>query len=156
MHSPDAIVRAVWDALEGPLAEAGYELIEVELGSSGQDALLRLFIDRDAGITLDDCTAATRLVSPLLDLADIIQEHYMLEVSSPGVERPLRKESHFARYAGENIRVSTHTAVGGRKRFAGRLTGVEDGLIAMECDGVSVSLHLENIRKAKLTPDLGA
>lgn len=155
MHSPDGIVRSVWSELEPVLAQAGYELIEVQLGHTGSDLLLRLFIDKEGGVTLDDCTAATRLVNPVLDVADLIEEHYMLEVSSPGIERPLRKEAHFAQYAGERIRVTTHSPVGGRKRFTGILNGVRDGMIALECDGEVVSVHLENVDRARLAPTHG-
>ena len=137
------------------LAQAGYELIEVQLSHIGQDLLLRLFIDREGGITLDDCTAATRLVNPVLDTADLIKEHYMLEMSSPGIERPLRKPAHFERFAGERIRVNTHSPVGGKKRFTGILKGVQDGLIELQCDEAVVSVHLENIDRARLAPDFG-
>ena len=152
LHSPDGIVRSVWLELEPVLAQAGYELIELQLSRTGQDAVLRLFIDKDGGVTLDDCTAATRLVNPVLDTADLIAEHYMLEVSSPGIERPLRKEAHFAQYAGERVRVTTHGPVGGRKRFTGILKGVQDGLVELDCDGTAVSMHLENIDRARLVP----
>jgi ribosome maturation factor RimP len=153
LHSPDGIVRSVWAELEPHLAQAGYELIEVQIGHVGQDVLLRLFIDKEGGVTLDDCTKATRLVNPVLDLADLIKEHYMLEVSSPGIERPLRKEEHFRRFMGEQAKIKTHTPVEGKKRFAGTLKGVDDGMVVIECEGAAYSLHLENIDKAHLTPD---
>jgi ribosome maturation factor RimP len=154
LQSPDGIVRSVWVVLEPHLAQAGFELIEVQLGHAGQDVLLRLFIDKEGGVTIDDCAVATRLVNPVLDLEDLIKEHYMLEVSSPGIERPLRKEDHFRRYAGQHAKVKTHTPVGGKKRFSGILKGVTDGMIDIECDGTTISVHLENIEKAHLAPDL--
>lgn len=145
-------VRLIWAGLEPVLAEQGYTLVEVELagGPSGRP-VLRLYIDKPpVGITLDDCTAAAQMLGPVLDAEDLINGQYMLEVSSPGIDRPLRKPEDFVRFSGEPIRLMTHSPVEGRKRFKGTLRGFEDGLILIECDGNSSSVHIENLKKANL------
>ncbi len=143
-------IRRVWETLEEPLAMAGFELIEVEWSGGGREPILRLFLDTEDGVTLDDCTEASRLVSPLLDMAEIIPGHYLLEVSSPGIDRPLRKAAHFERFRGERVKLHAVAPVEGRKRFTGTLQGVLDGLVHIDCDGHDVTVHLENIEKAKL------
>jgi len=146
------MVRLLWTRLEPVLAEQGYALVEVELaGGPGGRPVLRLYIDKPAGgVTLDDCVAATQVLGPLLDAEDLINARYTLEVSSPGIDRPLRKPADFARFSGEAIRVTTHAPVEGRKRFNGILRGFEDGLILLECDGTVCPIHIENLKKANL------
>ncbi len=149
MESKD-IVRRVWAELEPELAGLGFDLIEVEFGRHGSSSLLRLFIDRPEGVTLDDCSAASRVASALLDRSDPISAEYMLEVSSPGFERPLRRVKDFEKFVGEAVKVKTSTAVEGRKKFSGRLTGISDGMIAIESDGETYRIHLENVKQANL------
>jgi len=133
------------------LTEQGYELVEVEYGRQNGMLILRVYVDKaSGGITLDDCTAASQLLSPVLDARDFITDEYMLEVSSPGFDRPLRKPEHFARFVGEPVKVVTHALVGGRSRFTGTLKGFEDGLVLLEVDGEAVSIHVENLKKARL------
>jgi len=144
------VVRRIWAEFEPHINEQGYELVEVEFGMEGRSRVLRLYIDHEGGVTLDDCQAVSQLVSALLDSADFIGEHYLLEVSSPGFARPLRKPADFQRFAGERIRLMLHTAVEGRKKFTGVLIGFNDGLIAVDCDGTVHELHLENLKKAHL------
>lgn len=146
------IIRMMWRELEPLLAEQGYELVEVEFGGGpGNRAVLRIFLDKpQGGITLDDCTAASQLLSAFLDAGDWISERYTLEVSSPGIDRPLRKPQDFERFAGETVRLTTHAPVLGRKRFSGVLRGLEDGLIGVECEDALFQIHLENLKKANL------
>lgn len=147
----DAIVCRLWQPLEGDLQALGYELVEIELGRQGGSLLLRVFIDNEAtGITLDDCTRASHVLSPLLDSLDFISERYLLEVSSPGWNRPVRKPDHFRRYIGSAFQVTTAAPVEGRSRFKGVLTGVEADTIRLDAAGTGIVLHLENIKKARL------
>ena len=133
------------------LTEQGYELVEVEYGRQDGVLILRVFIDKASdGITLDDCTAVSQLLSPVLDAKDFIDGEYMLEVSSPGFDRPLRRPEHFVRFAGEPVKLVTRALVGGRSRFSGVLKGFEDGLVLLEVDGAPVSIHIENVKKARL------
>ena len=128
----------------------GYDLVEIEFTQEGHRATLRLYVDKDGGITLDDCTAVTQLVSPLLDRSDFISGNYYLEVSSPGIDRPVRKPADFERFVGEPIRVRAVEPVQGRRNFRGSLKGFDDGLILLECEGQAYSVHIENLAKANL------
>lgn len=144
------ITRRAWAELEAPLAEMGYEVVEIEFLQEGRRMILRLFVDKAGGITLDDCTAVTQLVSPLLDRSDFISGEYFLEVSSPGIDRPVRKPADFERFVGEPIRVRAVEPVQGRRNFRGVLQGFDDGLIVVVCDGQAYSVHIENLAKANL------
>ena len=140
------IIDQIWREIEPELATQGYELVEVEYGGR----TVRLFIDKVGGVTLDDCTAVSQLVGAVMDARDFIQENYMLEVSSPGIERPVRKTADFERFVGEKIKLATHMAIAGRKRFHGVLRGIADGLISIECDDGLHQVHIENVKKANL------
>ncbi len=144
------VVRRVWELLEPELSELGFELIEVEFAKRGSTNILRLFIDREGGITIDDCALASRQMSATLDIDDFIEVQYTLEVSSPGIDRPLRRLKDFDRYAGERIKVKTVTPIEGRKRFSGVLTGCSDGMLALESEGKEYRIHLENVKRANL------
>lgn len=140
------IVDQIWREIEPELTTQGYELVEVEYGGR----TVRLFIDKVGGVTLDDCTAVSQLVGAIFDARDFIRENYMLEVSSPGIERPVRKAQDFERFVGERIKLATHVALAGRKRFHGTLRGYEDGLVSVECDDGLHQVHIENVKKANL------
>lgn len=146
----DEVVRRAWQELEPELAEQGYELVEVEYGQSGARPVLRLYIDKEGGITLDDCAEVSQYLSPVLDMRDFIADSYMLEVSSPGIDRPLRKPMDFRRYLGEPVRLQTWAPVQGRRNFKGTLAGFEDGLIQLESDQQEFTIHIENLKRAKL------
>lgn len=146
------IADRAWEAFEADLQEQGYELVEVEYAPGhGGIRILRVYMDKPGGaITLDDCTAASQLLSALLDAGGFIDARYVLEVSSPGIERPLRKPSDFARFVGAELRVTTYAPVDNRRNYRGVLKGFEDGLIALECDGTVHEIHIENLKKAQL------
>ncbi len=144
------IVRRVWQELEPELEEQGFELVEVEFGQHGGPFSLCLYVDKEGGVTLDDCQAVSQLVSPLLDAGDFVRGRYMLEVSSPGIDRPIRRPKDFERFVGENVVITALVPVDGRKRFKGTLRAFRDGLVSVECDGRTVELHVENLKKAKL------
>ena len=148
---PDAVIRRAWQALEGDLQTLGYELVEIEFGRQGGSHLLRVYIDKEDGkISLEDCTRATHVLSPLLDSLDFISDRYLLEVSSPGWNRPVRKAAHFERYVGYPFVVVTAAPVEGRTRFKGVLNGVDVDLIRLDVAGTEVALHFDNIKKARL------
>ncbi len=149
----EALQRALWALLEPELARIGYELIEVELAGSGTREVLRVFIDKPGGITLDDCVAASRQAELALDASDLMSHAYTLEMSSPGSDRPLRKPEHFERYTGRTVRIQTCAPVSGRQRFTGVLAGVVEGMVLVRGDAEEpYRIHLENIRKARLEP----
>lgn len=135
------------------LADLGYELLLVEIKGGGQDCLLRVYIDGPNGIGLGDCEAASREMSAALDVADVIAEAYTLEVSSPGLDRPLAKLKHFEQFAGQVARVQMRLPVEGRRRFRGVITAVEGETVCLKVDGNAVVLPFEMIEKARLVPE---
>ena len=131
----------------------GYELIGVEYVPAGSRTVLRLYIDASEGVTLEDCEQVSRQVSALLDVEDPIPGHYTLEVSSPGIDRPLLTPEHYRRFAGEDVRISLGAPLDGRRRFRGRLLGLSDaGEVLLEEDGEERRIPLHEVRKANLTP----
>ena len=143
----------IWDLLEPVVTGMGYELVEIEYNPSSRHGLLRLYIDHADGIQLDDCTAVSNQVSALLDVEDPIPGHYNLEVSSPGMDRPLRGIKDYERFTGEIVKIKTAMAIDGRRNYKGRLCGVDGDEISIECDGRQFSLPLASIEKARLVPE---
>lgn len=139
--------------LEAPIQALGYEVVELEFHPQGRGGLLRVYIDKESGVTVDDCEIVSRQVSAVLDVEDPIPGHYTLEVSSPGLDRPLRKAADFGRFAGEKARVDMELPLDGRRRFAGTLKGCEADEVMIEVDGVLHRLPLGSINKARLVPD---
>ena len=139
--------------LEAPVEALGYEMVELEFHPQGRGGLLRVFIDKDGGVTVDDCEQVSRQVSAVLDVEDPIPGAYTLEVSSPGLDRPLRKEADFARFAGERVRLELVVPRDGRKRYTGILRGVEAGQVLIEVDGELHKLPLAEVAKTRLVPD---
>jgi ribosome maturation factor RimP len=144
------IVRQAWEVLGPEIEEQGCELVEVESGLQGSSLFLRLFLDKEGGITIDDCASMSRYVSALLDKDDFIGRQYNLEVSSPGIERPVRKVADFVRFAGERIKIHTVSPIEGRRKFTGELLGCEDGLVSVDVGSETVNVHIENVKRARL------
>lgn len=142
------------EGLLGPTVQAlGLELWGTELALSRAGGLLRLYIDHpERPITLEDCEQVSREVSALLDVHDPITGNYTLEVSSPGLDRPLYGADHYARFVGHDVRATTALPIDGRRRFQGRITAVEDGKVTLAMDTGSVVLAVADIEKAKLIP----
>lgn len=141
--------------LLGPVvAGLGYELWEIEYAPRTGGGLLRLYIDSPDGISLDDCEKVSRAVSAVLDEADPIANEYTLEVSSPGLDRVLRKPAHFERFVGERVKVEMVQQINGRKRFQGRLQQAGESEITLELDGGVVTLPIDEIHRARLMPEV--
>lgn len=129
----------------------GYELVDLQVSNRG--GLLRLFIDKPGGIGLEDCAAVSRQLTRVLEVEGV--EYDRLEVSSPGLDRPLRKARDFARFAGQKADVRMRTAdASGRRRFVGVLRGENEGRVSLELDGQTVALAIEDIDRARLVPEL--
>ncbi|MDH3578283.1 MAG: ribosome maturation factor RimP [Gammaproteobacteria bacterium] len=140
--------------LLGPTVERlGYELADLEVRLGGKSGLIRLFIDKPEGIGLEDCEKVSRAVSALLDVEDPVPGNYNLEVSSPGLDRKLRKVEHFQRFIGQIVNVKLRFPLEGRRRFRGKLLSADDENIVVEVDGESYSLALATIDTARLVPD---
>jgi ribosome maturation factor RimP len=136
--------------LEPLLGRLGYELIELEYAPGTARALLRLYIDREGGVGLDDCERVSREVSSLLEVEDPIPSAYTLEVSSPGFDRLLRKPAHFGRFLGSRVFVELKEPRAGRRRYTGTLLTVDEGGIALEVDRERVAMTFAEIGKARL------
>lgn len=132
--------------------DAGVEFWELEYNSRAGGGLLRLYIDRPDGITVDDCARVSHAVSAVLDKHDPIPGEYTLEVSSPGLDRVLRTREHFVRFAGETVRLETNLPIDGRRRFSGRLEKVGAQEIVLAVDDRAVTIPLIAIHKARLVP----
>ena len=128
----------------------GYELVEWE--RSGKGALLRIFVDKPGGISIDDCTQVSHHLSRLLAVEGVNYDR--LEVSSPGLDRVLRKEQDFVRFTGEKARVKLRVARDGQRNFIGILRAVNDGKLELEVDGKLLAFELGNLEKARLVPNI--
>lgn len=154
MRTVTGMLRERLMALVEPvLARLGYELVDLEFAPGRSHAVVRLFIDGPAGVGLEDCAAASREVSALLDVEDPIPNAYTLEVSSPGTDRVLRTQAHFGRFVGERVHVELKEARAGRRRYTGKLLTVDDSGIALEVDQEHVALAFKDIGKARLAPN---
>lgn len=139
------------EALVTPIIqELGLELVDVEYIKEGAHWYLRLYIDKEEGIDLDDCSNVSHAVSELLDKNDPIPQAYMLEVSSPGLERPLKKVEDFIRFQGKLIRIRTKEPFQGYREFTGYLAGLENDEIILEYEKEKVQLPKNIIDKANL------
>jgi ribosome maturation factor RimP len=137
--------------VEPAVSGLGFELVDVQASNGGR--MLRLFIDKPGGITVDDCATVSRHLTRVLAVEGIDYER--LEVSSPGLDRALRKGADFARFTGRKAEVRMRTPdASGRRRFVGVLRGAEAGRVQMELDGQTVALELENVERARLVPEL--
>jgi ribosome maturation factor RimP len=136
--------------LEQAVSQLGYEMVDLEI--SGRGKLLRLFIDKPGGISIDDCAIVSEQVSHLLAVEHDI-DYDRLEVSSPGLDRVLKKVSDFERFAGNRVQVKLRVPVEGRKNYVGILRGIEQGAVRLESESGELQLALENIDKARLSPE---
>lgn len=137
--------------LESTLTGLGYELVDLEIVAHGRSKMLRLFIDKPGGVNIDDCTYVSNHVSRLLAV-ELDYDYSRLEVSSPGLDRPLKKEADFARFVGERVKVKLRVPVEGSRKFTGKLLGVENGVVRLDVEGAVVSVPLDNLDKARLVP----
>ena len=136
--------------LEQTLASLGYELVDLEVSRSG--GLMRIFIDRAGGVNVDDCAVVSNHLTRLFAVEEV--DYSRLEVSSPGLDRPLRRPQDFRRFAGERVHVRMRVPVDGRKNFVGVLRGASDAQVELEVDGALLSLNLAQLDKARLVPNL--
>lgn len=137
--------------LEPTLTGLGYELVDMQVSNRGR--FLRIFMDKPGGITVEDCAAVSRHLARVLEVEGV--DYDRLEVSSPGLDRPLRKAADFARYAGRKVDVRMRLAdASGRRRYIGLLQGIEGATATVEVDGTPVALQLEGMDRARLVPEL--
>ena len=148
--APDNLTQTIRQAVES----MGYELVGIELLSrQKQGVLLRIYIDSGKGITLDDCTAVSHQISGLLDVENPIEGNYDLEVSSPGMDRPLFDRDHFDRFRGKKARIKMRIRLNGRRRHEGILMGVEGDDVIRDVEGKKIDVPLDQIESARLIPE---
>ncbi|MEE8150146.1 MAG: ribosome maturation factor RimP [Nitrosomonadaceae bacterium] len=138
------------ELLGSTLTGMGYELVEVERSARGK--LLRIFIDKPSGVSVDDCVAVSHHLSRLFTVENIVYDR--LEISSPGLDRSLRKASDFTRFTGELVKLKLRVALQGQRNFVGILREVGDGVLKLEVDGKMFALELSNLEKTRLVPKL--
>jgi ribosome maturation factor RimP len=133
--------------VETTVAGLGYELVDIERSGRG---LLRVFIDKPEGISVDDCQVVSNQLTRLFMVENVDYER--LEVSSPGLDRPLKKEADFSRFAGEKVHLRLRMPMEGRKNFTGTIAGVNEGILQLDVDGKPIAIELSNLDKARLVP----
>jgi ribosome maturation factor RimP len=155
MAKTDVVGRVT--ELAAPLAAyLNLELVEVEYRQEGRQMVLRLFIDRVGGVTLDDCASVSRELAEILEVEDFIQGHYNLEVSSPGINRPLKQAADYERFTGRLVKIRTFELLADdagnkRKTFVGLLLGLEGGVVRLKLtEGQTAGIPLEKVAKANL------
>jgi ribosome maturation factor RimP len=145
-----SITEQVADLVEPVLEDMDFELVDVEYLSRHGKWVLRLYIDKEGGVTLDDCARVSREIGDLIDVKDIIIHEYALEVSSPGLDRPLKKEKDFEHAIGKKIKVKTVAPVKGRRNYTGYLRNFQKGILYMELENGLVHLPWKEVEKASL------
>ena len=148
-------MRDLTELFEPVIESMGYELVGVEFNAAGNHGTLRVYIDREEGVNIDDCAAISHQVSGILDVEEPIQQAYDLEISSPGIDRPLFKLVDFERFAGKTAKIKLAVGLEGRRNFKGRLQGVVDSkMITIEVDGERFDLPYADIARANLVGEL--
>jgi ribosome maturation factor RimP len=140
----------LYGLLERSVTGLGYEMVDLEVSNRGK--LLRLFIDKPEGVNIDDCVLVSNQIGNLLAVENDI-DYDRLEVSSPGLDRLLKKDADFIRFIGERAKVKLRMPLEGRKNFVGILRGLEQGELLIECEGLVQKIALTNIDKARLDPE---
>jgi ribosome maturation factor RimP len=152
----------LWELFEPVVQGMGFDLIEIEHFPNPKHGVLRLFIDKPVGsdsdgskegVVIEDCSAVSRQISALIDVEDPIRGQFNLEVSSPGLDRPLRRLVDFQRFCGSNISVKTTTPLDGQRNFKGRLLKANEDVLIIETDAEEISLSMNAIDKARVVPE---
>ncbi|MDN3615050.1 ribosome maturation factor RimP [Vibrio gallaecicus] len=144
--------RQLTEMLEAPVAASGYELVGLEFIRAGEHSTLRIYIDHENGIFVDDCAEVSHQVGAVLDVEDPISVIYNLEVSSPGLERPLFKAEHYQQFIGHEVSIVLKMAVANRRKWKGDIQSVDGETISILAEGNTEEFPLSNISKANLIP----
>ena len=143
----------LWALIEPVVTGLGYEVVDIEFRPHPRDGLLRVFIDHESGIQMEDCEIVSRQLSAMIDVEDPVPGHFNLEVSSPGLDRPLRKAEDFEKFTGEIVKIKlSMPTIEGQRNFTGKLLGLKDNDVLLEVDGETKYLPLGGIDKARLVP----
>ena len=150
--SEQPIIENVWRVVEPVVEDQGMELVEVEFQRETQGWVLRLYIDQTDGVGLDDCVRVSREVGDLLDVKVPIEHKYHLEVSSPGVDRPIRKPEDFRRFSGQKVKITLSSPGKRRKTVQGILGELENDIVKLDCDQGIMEIPFQQIAKTRLVP----
>jgi ribosome maturation factor RimP len=154
---PPQIAQLVWQIAEPLAAQGGYEVVDVEYRPERGRMVLRVFVDREGGVTLDELTQLSRELGDLIEVRDVIATAYTLELSSPGINRPLTRPEHFPRFIGQRVRVRTMTEIDGRRHFLGTLVAADALGIALRlCDETEVRIAFRVVVRANYEHDFDA
>ena len=151
--SEENIISNLKELLEPILIEKNLELFDIEFKGLGRKGILRVYIDKEEGVTIDDCARISRELGALLDVHDVIPGSYNLEISSPGLTRPLRKPSDYLRFKGKKVKIKTVEDIGNKKVFKGKLLDFIDDTVSLETDGMNYLIPYSKIEKANLELD---
>lgn len=150
----DRLEKKLNDMFEPVIESMAYELVCVELTGSGNGTILRVYIDADKGITVEDCKAVSYQLSGILEVEDPLQSQYALEISSPGLDRPLVKPEHFKQFIGDLVKIRSTEAVLGRKNFKGILESFDGEYLCVAVDNEVYEIPFDIVEKANLVPVL--
>jgi ribosome maturation factor RimP len=146
----DLVIREVNRIIEPVLGKMGFELVDIEYLSEHGRWVLRIYVDGDDGITLDDCARVSNEIGDLIDVNDILEHEYVLEVSSPGLNRPLKKEKDFLKAVGKKVKVKMIKPVKEKRNFVGYLKAFRNGILYVEVRNKLISLPVQDVKKANL------
>jgi len=149
----ETLLQEVREVVEPILQSQGYELVDLEYQRESRGWVLRIYLDREGGITLDDCTGVSHEVGAVLEVKDVIPNAYVLEVSSPGLTRPLKKPEDYNRFRNQLVKIKLFHPLDGRRNFKGSLLGLEGETVRVEADGQVFEIPLQSIAKANLEID---
>ena len=147
------IVKDVEKCFEEMCGHTGLELVDIEYRRESSGWVLRIYIDKEGGVQLDDCSRTSSQLGDIIEVKDIIPGAYNLEVTSPGVNRPLKKEDDFTQVIGETIKLKTKTLLNKRKNFKGVLNEFKDGMLIIQSDGKEFNIPYNDVKKANLEYD---
>jgi ribosome maturation factor RimP len=144
------VTEKVKGLVEAILKTQGLELVDIEWHQGRGTSLLCVFIDKEGGVTVDDCANVSWELGLLLDVEDVIEHSYTLEVSSPGINRVLKRPDDFERFIGQNVKIKTITLINNRRNFKGKLIDIQNEVVTVLVDNENVAISLKDIEKAKL------
>lgn len=145
---------AIEAAVSPVLEQEAVEMVDLQYLREGGRWVLRFFLDKEGGITLADCEYLSDRIGALLDQGNLIEHAYALEISSPGLDRVIKKEKDFRRFAGRRVRVRLRNPLEGRRKFLGRLLGFEQGRVLLECEGKPLHFPSDAVEEARLEPEV--
>ena len=148
------VTQSVIELIEPGLLAKGLELVDVEFKKEGKNWVLRVFIDKEGGVTLEDCQKISSLVGDLIEVEEVIEPAYTMEVSSPGLNRVLKKEKDFIKFSGKKIGVQCHAPLNGRKKFTGILKDFKNQSIHLDVDGQLQIIPIHRVAKANLVIEI--